>query len=280
MKQLLLIDDDAAFLATYQRALQRRGHQVHTASCGREALAACLADAGRPAPLDGIVLDLRLGQENGLQLIDQIRQWQPSIPLLLLTGYASIATAVEAIKRGASDYRPKPIGADELLAALFPPDPDAALPTAAPAIAAEVAAVRGVSTADGSPGDPPALAGSLLYVDGSAFEAALMAAALQDHPDFELRTAEGEDDCVAQARARPPSLILLDVDRPELDSARLLRRLREHDQTHAIPVVALSSSAAVDAPPPGAQPAFAGHLVKPFDLAVLEATLRRAIGSP
>ncbi|MCP5271494.1 MAG: PAS domain S-box protein [Burkholderiaceae bacterium] len=154
------------------------------------------------------------------------------------------------------------------------------LPTAAPAIAAEVAAVRGVSTADGAPGDPPALAGSLLYVDGSAFEAALMAAALQDHPDFELRTAEGEDDCVAQARARPPSLILLDVDRPELDSARLLRRLREHDQTHAIPVVALSSSAAVDAPPPGAQPAFAGHLVKPFDLAVLEATLRRAIGSP
>ncbi|MEZ5443586.1 MAG: response regulator [Lysobacterales bacterium] len=133
MKQLLLIDDDAAFLATYQRALQRRGHQVHTASCGREALAACLADAGRPAPLDGIVLDLRLGQENGLQLIDQLRQWQPDIPLLLLTGYASIATAVEAIKRGASDYRPKPIGADELLAALFPPDPDAALPTAAPA---------------------------------------------------------------------------------------------------------------------------------------------------
>ncbi|RVT53341.1 PAS domain S-box protein [Rubrivivax albus] len=154
------------------------------------------------------------------------------------------------------------------------------LPGAAPAIAAEAAAARDAVAALRAPDPPPSLAGSLLYVDASAFETALMAAALQDHPDLELRTAEGEDDCVAQAQAHPPSLILLDVDRPELDSARLLRRLREHDQTRPIPVVALSSSATVNAPPPGAQPAFAGHLVKPFDLAVLEATLRRAIGSP
>lgn len=115
MKRLLLIDDDAAFLATFQRALERRGCVVSTAANGAQALQAC-----QGATLDGIVLDLRLGQDNGLQLINQIRQWQPQVPLLLLTGYASIATAVEAIKRGASDYRPKPIGADELLAALWP----------------------------------------------------------------------------------------------------------------------------------------------------------------
>lgn len=120
MRQLLLIDDDPAFLATCRRALERRGCRVHTASSGQAALALCAVAADSDTPsLDGIVLDLRLGQENGLQLIDQIRRLQPSAPLLLLTGYASIATAVEAIKRGASDYRPKPIAMDDLLAALM-----------------------------------------------------------------------------------------------------------------------------------------------------------------
>lgn len=134
MKDLLLIDDDAAFLTTYQRALERRGCRVQTASSGAEALALCRSTAmDSGASLDGIVLDLRLGQENGLQLIDQIRRLQPSAALLLLTGYASIATAVEAIKRGASDYRPKPIGADELLAALFPQAQGVPLVPAAPA---------------------------------------------------------------------------------------------------------------------------------------------------
>jgi two-component system response regulator RegA len=114
MRRLLLIDDDPSFLAVLQRALQRRGYIVSSATNSASALTEAVA------PLDGIVLDLRLGADNGLQLIAPLRQLQPLAPLLLLTGYASIATAVEAIKRGASDYRPKPIGADELLAALFP----------------------------------------------------------------------------------------------------------------------------------------------------------------
>ena len=64
---------------------------------------------------DAVVLDLKLGAENGLSLIEAIKQRKPNARLVLLTGYASIATAVEAIKRGADDYLPKPIDAPQLL---------------------------------------------------------------------------------------------------------------------------------------------------------------------
>src|SRR5690606_31004994 len=78
---------------------------------------------------DGIVLDLRIGEDNGLRCLGELRASQPGAAILLLTGYASIATAVEAIKRGADDYRPKPASADEILQALFP-GPGAAGPEA------------------------------------------------------------------------------------------------------------------------------------------------------
>jgi two-component system response regulator RegA len=110
---LLLIDDDDAFARVLSRALQRRGHHCLHAPDGASALRVAAE------PLSGIVLDLKLGAGNGLALIEPLRALQPETPLLLLTGYASIATAVEAIKRGASDYRPKPVGADDVLRALF-----------------------------------------------------------------------------------------------------------------------------------------------------------------
>lgn len=115
MAELLLIDDDLAFLDVLQRALVRRGHTVTAAASAAAALTA--ASSTRYA---GIVLDLRIGSDNGLHCLGELRRLQPDASILLLTGYASIATAVEAIKRGADDYRPKPASADDILQALFP----------------------------------------------------------------------------------------------------------------------------------------------------------------
>ncbi|WP_397572177.1 response regulator transcription factor [Silanimonas sp.] len=113
---VLLIDDDAAFASVLARALERRGQP-----CRHAADAASALQQARE-PLSGIVLDLKLGADNGLALIEPLRGLQPDVPILLLTGYASIATAVEAIKRGATDYRPKPVSADDVLRALFGPE--------------------------------------------------------------------------------------------------------------------------------------------------------------
>ncbi|HVT31591.1 MAG TPA: response regulator transcription factor [Rhodanobacteraceae bacterium] len=112
-ENVLLVDDDEVFARVLARALGARGFSVVTARNRAEALA--LARDGRP---DHAVLDLKLGAENGLALIPELLELQPKLRILLLTGYASIATAVEAIKRGAWDYLAKPVDADQVVQAL------------------------------------------------------------------------------------------------------------------------------------------------------------------
>lgn len=111
--RILLVDDDAVFAETLARSLDRRGHVARHA--GDAATALSLAER---ETFDAVVLDLRLGAESGLQLIEPLRDRLPDARILLLTGYASIATAVEAIKLGAVHYLPKPAGVDDILAAL------------------------------------------------------------------------------------------------------------------------------------------------------------------
>lgn len=111
---LLLVDDDAVFAAVLARALTARGFSVTSAHDGAGALAVAREQAPPYA-----VLDLKLGAENGLALIPDLLAARPGLRILLLTGYASIATAVEAIKRGAHDYLAKPVDADQVVQALL-----------------------------------------------------------------------------------------------------------------------------------------------------------------
>ncbi|RYD14970.1 MAG: response regulator [Lysobacteraceae bacterium] len=113
-QRVILIDDDTVFSSVLARALRARGFEVDTAADGASALAQV-----REARPDAAVLDLKLGAENGLALIPDLLAARPGLRILLLTGYASIATAVEAIKRGAHDYLAKPVDADQVAQALL-----------------------------------------------------------------------------------------------------------------------------------------------------------------
>jgi two-component system response regulator RegA len=117
-KRLLLVDDDAVFVKVLNRALSARGFSVVTALDASGAL-----DALRAQPMEFAVVDLRIGRENGLSLIPELLAVQPNLRILLLTGYASIATAVEAIRRGAHDYLAKPVDADAVVRALLDDHP-------------------------------------------------------------------------------------------------------------------------------------------------------------
>lgn len=114
--RILVVDDDPAFNHVLCRALARRGYAVASAHSAAEALA--LAEDGDPAM---IVLDLNLagsgGSMSGLALVAPLKRLCPNGSIVVLTGYASIATAVEAIKLGASHYLSKPVDVDTLLAA-------------------------------------------------------------------------------------------------------------------------------------------------------------------
>lgn len=118
--RMLLVDDDAVFAETLARALRRRGHLPFLARDGEDALA-----LAQQQVFDAAVLDLRLAADSGLRLIAPLKASSPDLRILLLTGYASIATAVEAIKLGAVHYLAKPAGVDEILAALGREDGDA-----------------------------------------------------------------------------------------------------------------------------------------------------------
>ena len=121
----LLVDDDALYLQTLQRSLQKRGLATSIATSVEEALR--IAGGGTP-PLDFALVDLRMGTQSGLELIEPLRRAQPRIRIVLMTGYASVATAVEAIKRGADNYLLKPTTVDMILRTLsgqaeLPPEP-------------------------------------------------------------------------------------------------------------------------------------------------------------
>lgn len=110
---LLLAEDDEIFRHVLARALSERGYEVIAAENLAEAKQ--LALLHKPAYA---VVDLRLGEDSGLELIDSLASLSSEIRAVILTGYASIATAVEAIKLGAIYYLTKPVDADEIVAAL------------------------------------------------------------------------------------------------------------------------------------------------------------------
>lgn len=110
---LLLVDDDDVLRERLGRALRERGFEVTTAPGGEEAIAIARRDAPEYA-----VVDLRMPGASGIEVLDALRAIDPATRVLMLTGYGSIATAVEATRRGAVGYLPKPADADEIVAAL------------------------------------------------------------------------------------------------------------------------------------------------------------------
>ncbi len=124
-RSLLLVDDDDAFLRRLARAMEKRGFDVETAESVTDGRAIALS---RPPAY--AVIDLRLEDGNGLDVVEVIRDRRPDSRIVVLTGYGAIATAVAAVKIGATDYLSKPADANDVTAALLatedslPPPPE------------------------------------------------------------------------------------------------------------------------------------------------------------
>ncbi|CAN5560285.1 ActR/PrrA/RegA family redox response regulator transcription factor [soil metagenome] len=112
-KTLLLVDDDKPFLTRLARAMETRGFTVLTAETVAEGVEHVRASAPSYA-----VVDLRLGDGNGLDVIEVLHRTRPEARVVVLTGYGNIATAVTAVKLGAIDYLAKPADADAVHSAL------------------------------------------------------------------------------------------------------------------------------------------------------------------
>ncbi|MDP3778279.1 response regulator transcription factor [Methylotenera sp.] len=109
---LLLVDDDDAFLNALAMAMRKRGFLVTLANSAETAFEHAQTD-----PPEFAVVDLKMSGNSGLVLVRQLASLQAGTKIVILTGYASIATAIEAIKLGATHYLAKPVDADEIVAA-------------------------------------------------------------------------------------------------------------------------------------------------------------------
>jgi len=112
-RSVLIVDDDRSFLQRLARAMEARGFLVATA----ESVAEGLAQVEQSAPAFAVV-DMRLGDGTGLDVISALKRNRPGARAIVLTGYGNIATAVTAVKIGAVDYLAKPADADDICAAL------------------------------------------------------------------------------------------------------------------------------------------------------------------
>ena len=113
-RSLLIVEDDKSFLQRLARAMEGRGFAVTTA----ESVADGLMQVEKAAPAFAVV-DMRLGDGNGLDVISALKRRRPEARAIILTGYGNIATAVNAVKLGAVDYLAKPVDADDVAAALL-----------------------------------------------------------------------------------------------------------------------------------------------------------------
>jgi two-component system response regulator RegA len=113
-RSLLIVEDDKSFLQRLARAMESRGFTVTTA----ESVAEGLTQLETASPAFAVV-DMRLDDGNGLDVISALKRRRPDARALILTGYGNIATAVNAVKLGAIDYLSKPVDADDVVAALL-----------------------------------------------------------------------------------------------------------------------------------------------------------------
>ncbi len=116
-RSVLIVEDDRSFLQRLAKALESRGFLVTIA----ESVADGLLQVERAAPAFAVV-DMRLGDGNGLDVISALKRRRPEARGIILTGYGNIATAVNAVKLGAVDYLAKPVDADDVVAALLAQD--------------------------------------------------------------------------------------------------------------------------------------------------------------
>jgi len=132
IKKILIVDDDEVFCDALSRAMAKRSFIVFKAHNINNAMNIAISE--QP---DHALIDLRLGQESGLQLVKQLIEELKDIKIVLLTGYASISTAVEAIKLGATHYLTKPAEPDQIIAAFTQEEGDAEIAPATQPLSVE-----------------------------------------------------------------------------------------------------------------------------------------------
>jgi len=108
--KLMLVDDEERFLSTTKKLLERKGQVVFTATSGAEALQIL-----KQKNIHVVILDVKMPGMDGIQTLKEIKRQFPLVEVIMLTGHATVESAIDGLKSGATDYLMKPTGIEELL---------------------------------------------------------------------------------------------------------------------------------------------------------------------
>lgn len=109
MKRILIIDDEEGMCWALDKLLTQDGYEVVTATSGRDGMGIF-----NSSPVDLVLLDIKMAESNGLEILEQIRKTDSKVPVLIMTGYSSMSIALEAMNRGATGYLTKPLKTSNL----------------------------------------------------------------------------------------------------------------------------------------------------------------------
>jgi len=233
--RLLLVDDEVDFLEAMTPGLVRRGFRVSVAEDGYAALRLLSAET-----VDVVVLDVKMPGIDGVETFRQIKRVAPTVPVILLTGHASIPQAFETSRDGVANYLAKPCDAE--------------------ALAGAVRQAMAGATVTAAPAAPPPDGIRLLLVDDDADFTAALVPALSRRGAL-VSAVDGGAAALAQVRERRFDVAIVDVRMPDMDGVTLLKQLREIDPR--IEVILLTGHPTIDDVRRGLQDGAFDYLPKP-----------------
>ncbi len=265
--RILIVDDEPGVCRSIEKVLTRMGHHTTTALSAPAALESLQADQG----FDLIVTDLMMPQVNGIELLKIAKASWPNIPVLVITGYASIASAVEATQLGAANYLAKPFTPEELQAAVreaLAPRPTrldetANIPRETPA---KIDLSYGLTEAEMAVGhwaEPVAApdAPSILVIDNEVVVVNSVRRILT-RKGYRVEAAFTGDEALQRIRERSYTLVLMDMRLPDLDGLQLLSRMRNIKPD--LTVLVVTGYASIDTAVEAIRRGAAGYMSKPF----------------
>jgi DNA-binding NtrC family response regulator len=251
--RLLLVDDEEEFLVATSQALGRRGFEVTAAPNGVTAL-----EMVRKKTFDVIVLDVKMPDISGPDVFNQIRNYLPEIPVILLTGHPSVADAFTTSKRGIAAYISKPVDMDEL-----------AKRARQVIVEAKEKDVDGIATDNTSEGIRPI---NVMIVDD---ETDLLESLQRVFIRRKLNTliADSGPKALELLKEELVDVMVLDVKMPGMDGLEVLRRVKE--KYPYLQVIMLSGHPSVEAALEGVKLGASEYLKKPADIDELIGTINR-----
>jgi DNA-binding response OmpR family regulator len=271
-KRVLVVDDERVVCDSCQRVLRQEGYQVSTTTDGREGV-----ERASREEFDAVIVDLRMPGFGGMDVLRVIKRNSPETPVIIITGYSSVGTAVEVMQLGAADYLPKPFTPKELAQTVgrslrraetpLQPDRERTLP---PSFPPQETLPQGVE----KPPEKAPAAGQILLAGSDAETMEALQRCLSSEP-WEVRSTRKHEEIVARIREGHVDVLVLGMNVGGKKAYELIPEMKKLDSR--IPIIVTSSDPSVELARRIRESGIFFYLMEPFEAEEARAAVRDAL---